>query len=430
MKKILLFCLAGCFFFQLNAQKYSDFSHWSIALHVGGAQLDGDLTQTSSLIPGANAKLTGGLSVENTITPLYGLGFEYLFLPFSGNDAAPAGYHVNGTAHEASLYWALNILNCFHKTRDSKWNLYARLGAGLAYYKSDVDIFGVPNIGESVSDFAVFVPVGVSLEYNINQSFAVGARIDYRAHNKDNLDGAQNNWDGVTNDFMAVGTIDLRYKFGATEKDHTRNINLQTYESSLNKEIEKKIAQADSTLAAKLKELEEKENKIKDLEPRLNNLEKMMTTDTDGDGVLDYMDKCPDTPVSEKANVDAYGCTKVPVVDLSKIAPEFKNIYFDTDKSNIKASEEQKLKDLIETLKSNSSAKVVIRAYTDDVASDEYNKKLAAKRAASVKKYLVDNGIKANRVVTNAYGKINFVESNDTPEGKAFNRRVEFDVIF
>jgi len=428
MKKILLFCLAGCFFFQLNAQKYSDFSHWSIALHGGANVYNGDI-----VINDKSIDYTLGLSVENTITPLYGLGIEYLFVPYRGTDTWPVGYVIDGTSHQASLYWALNILNCFHKTRDSNWNLYARLGAGLSYYKVDVAAYPTENVPFSLG---VFVPVGVSLEYNLSKSFALGARIDYRAFNKDNLDGATKtyqNFAGVTNDFMAVGTIDLRYKFGATEKDHTRNINIQTYESSLNKEIEKKIAQADSTLAAKLKELADKENKIKDLEPRLNNLEKMMTTDTDGDGVLDYLDKCPDTATADKANVDAYGCTKVaaaPVIDAAKIAPAFKNVYFDTDKSNIKASEEQKLKDLIETLKSNSSAKVVLRAYTDDVASDEYNKILASKRAASVKKYLVNNGIKASRVVTNAYGKINFVESNDTPEGKALNRRVEFDVAF
>jgi outer membrane protein OmpA-like peptidoglycan-associated protein/opacity protein-like surface antigen len=470
MKRILLLLLSGFLFLSLSAQvydaeTYKDFSHWSVALHVGGSQLDGDISQSSPLIPGGGVNLTLGVSVENTISPLHGIGFEYLFAPYSGTDATPAGYTLNAISHQGTLYWAVNLTNWLQKQRKSNWNVYARLGAGIAYYNAtitnpDGSAWTTTHpIDENVnSGWAIVFPLGLSAEYNISKSLALGARLDYRTFNKDNLDGAhRQNYQGVTNDYLTVGTIELRYKFGATVKPHTRNLCLQEYESAaLYKAIDKKLAAADSALAKKLQELGDKEKQMKDLEPRLSDLEGRLKTDTDGDGVPDYLDKCPNTPTTEK--VDANGCPSDRdgdgVADFEDKCPDVKGsiakngcggitdetqnildkalrgIYFETNKDIIKNISYSILNNVATIMIENPSYKLQINGHTDGDASAEYNQVLSEKRAEAVKKYLINKGVAASRLKAAGFGESKPVSDNNTAAGKALNRRVEFVVFF
>jgi outer membrane protein OmpA-like peptidoglycan-associated protein len=83
---------------------------------------------------------------------------------------------------------------------------------------------------------------------------------------------------------------------------------------------------------------------------------------------------------------------------------------------------------LVSQLKSDEKAFVIIDGYADADASDEYNLKLSQRRANAVKSYLISKGIKASRITINAYGEKNPVADNETPEGKAKNRRVVISV--
>jgi OOP family OmpA-OmpF porin len=77
-------------------------------------------------------------------------------------------------------------------------------------------------------------------------------------------------------------------------------------------------------------------------------------------------------------------------------------------------------------LQKNPSAYVLLEGYTDNVGPEEYNLGLSLKRAEGVASYLMNNyKIAADRIVVNYYGEANPVASNDTPEGRAMNRRVE-----
>lgn len=83
---------------------------------------------------------------------------------------------------------------------------------------------------------------------------------------------------------------------------------------------------------------------------------------------------------------------------------------------------------LVTQLKAEKNATVTIDGYTDADASDEYNLKLSQKRANSVKAYLISKGINSSRITINAYGEKNPIADNETPEGKAKNRRVVISV--
>ena len=73
--------------------------------------------------------------------------------------------------------------------------------------------------------------------------------------------------------------------------------------------------------------------------------------------------------------------------------------------------------------------KLEIQAYSDNRGSSRLNKKLTRLQAKAVKKYLVEAGIKAKRLIPKGYGGANPVADNKTPEGREKNRRVEFVII-
>ena len=145
--------------------------------------------------------------------------------------------------------------------------------------------------------------------------------------------------------------------------------------------------------------------------------------DSDGDGVPDCLDKCPDTPKGTK--VDANGCP--PVVEPGTFI--FRNILFDFDKANINPVSFPILDEVVEYLKDNPDVKMEIQGHTDGKGTAEYNIRLSEKRADSVKKYLVEKGISADRLETKGFGLSKPIVPNDTDENRARNRRVEFKRI-
>jgi outer membrane protein OmpA-like peptidoglycan-associated protein len=105
---------------------------------------------------------------------------------------------------------------------------------------------------------------------------------------------------------------------------------------------------------------------------------------------------------------------------------KIENIFFDFDKYDLKEKSYGALNLLTKFLNSNPDIIVEINAYTDNIGSDKYNLKLSENRAASVVNYLVQKGISRSRLISQGFGKENPVASNDTEQGRALNRRVEF----
>lgn len=137
--------------------------------------------------------------------------------------------------------------------------------------------------------------------------------------------------------------------------------------------------------------------------------------DSDGDGVIDAKDRCPNTPKGAKVN--RVGCWIV------------KGLLFDFNKADIKPRYFKALNDVIAVLKANPGMKVEIQGHTDNIGSAAYNMKLSQRRAQAVADYLISHGIAASRVTVKGYGFSRPVASNDTPEGRALNRRVQIKPI-
>ncbi|MFZ4581781.1 MAG: DUF5723 family protein [Paludibacter sp.] len=212
--------------------------------------------------------------------------------------------------------------------------------------------------------------------------------------------------------------------------------------------------------------------------------------DTDMDGVPDYLDKCPKTPADERSMVDSTGCTIkviVPVVEQPKVVeapavepvvlttpapvvdkdtdgdgivdrldrcpqlagvasndgcPEIKKevrvvfqkaiqgIQFETAKYIIKPLSFVILDHVAKVLAENPNYMVEVQGHTDIEGKPETNLILSKNRANAVRDYLITKGIDAKRLTANGYGQNRPVAPNTTIEGKAKNRRVEFVVSF
>jgi OOP family OmpA-OmpF porin len=134
--------------------------------------------------------------------------------------------------------------------------------------------------------------------------------------------------------------------------------------------------------------------------------------DTDGDGVPDYLDECPDTP--KGATVNSVGCWALKGVVL-----------FDVNKSELKPAAYPLLDEVVSIMKKNPDIRGFIEGHTDSTGPAAYNQQLSEKRARSVEAYIETHGIDRARFSVKGYGESKPIAPNDTPEGRQENRRVE-----
>ena len=105
------------------------------------------------------------------------------------------------------------------------------------------------------------------------------------------------------------------------------------------------------------------------------------------------------------------------------------NIFFDTDKYDLKQESFIELDKVVKMMQANPKMKIEIRGHTDNTGSKEHNIKLSENRAKAVVLYLTAQGISKDRMTYKGYGDSMPRASNDTVEGRALNRRTEFKVI-
>ena len=171
--------------------------------------------------------------------------------------------------------------------------------------------------------------------------------------------------------------------------------------------------------------------------------------DTDGDGVMDSLDNCPNTP--RGVAVDLAGCpvdmdqdgvkndrdkcpgtTAGAMVDLNGC--EFpanvtmKRIYFATGSSRLDAESEQALDETVSLLLSHPGLPVEINGHADSQGPEDFNMALSLVRAEVVRLYLEQAGVRASSLSVQGSGESQPVASNDTAAGRAQNRRVVLEM--
>jgi OmpA-OmpF porin, OOP family len=106
-----------------------------------------------------------------------------------------------------------------------------------------------------------------------------------------------------------------------------------------------------------------------------------------------------------------------------------KNIYFDFDKTTLKSESFVELNKVVDFLKKNPNVEIEIAGHTDNKGADDYNQNLSQGRSQAVVDYIVSQGIEDYRLAAHGYGESVPIDTNNTEEGRANNRRVEVKVV-
>src|SRR3990172_1971519 len=145
--------------------------------------------------------------------------------------------------------------------------------------------------------------------------------------------------------------------------------------------------------------------------------------DADNDGVPDYKDKCPGT--KSGLEVDENGCAKADTVAVVLQG----DTNFEFNKDQLLPNAYPVLNELAETIKRTPAKRWKVEGHTDAIGSESYNMDLSRRRAQAVVNYLVSQGVNNSQLEVAPLGESQPIATNDTQEGRAMNRRVEIKII-
>jgi len=147
-----------------------------------------------------------------------------------------------------------------------------------------------------------------------------------------------------------------------------------------------------------------------------------LVVDSDGDDVLDDVDRCLSTPFAGAVTVDEYGCARFQGV--------MEQLQFEPASARLTASSLNELRALAAEIgvqmQNFAKLRLQVRVHTDSQGSDNYNRRLSQQRAESVVSELLRLQIDRSRLSALGLGERQPLASNRTPEGRQKNRRVEF----
>ena len=321
--------------------------------------------------------------------------------------------------YNASLNGVFQLATIDFLRRENAVNFYASVGLGLMAYNpvlyTDADAsqgewdnkgnWGQDSENTGDNDFkkATNIPVGVGVKFKLSDRVALNLGYTMNFVDDKTLYGPVNK--GV-NDNFSYTYGGLEFSLGSSSKPDL------TWHNPV------------STLYDELKDPSLR-NELEALKQRVSTLEGLVDElgrDSDGDGVSDKFDKCPDTPAGTQ--VDGAGCPiNFPEPEVVEAA-SYSNIQFEFDSSVLKTESYATLDRLSSDLR-ESGATVTLDGHASAEGTEAYNVNLSRDRANSVKQYLVNSGVDADKISVNALGESAPIASNATEEGRVANRRVE-----
>ncbi len=382
-----------------------------------------------------------GVSVKDQLSHTFGVQLDLHGGQLAGSDKVtqsnPFGYVTDQTSGltaqsfktkfmTGTLSVTENVGNISWLHRKSGITFYLSEGLGLAWYTPTVTLTDGTIIawkGLSGPDHdatyvkELVVPVGAGVKFQLTDQLDLNL-----GYTENFIDGF--NLTGVHSAFPAenkysYGYAGLEYTLGSKSKQSMEWVNPvammydELYDAALRAEVE----------ALK--------GRVANVETAINDLKK----DSDGDGVSDQFDKCPNTPAGTV--VDGSGCPLVipPPIDTSlfmrkplvgaAVTTPYSNIQFEFDSSVLKTSSYPVLDATSADLRS-SGAPCELDGFASSEGTAAHNMRLSRDRANSVKTYLVNSGVPARKLKIKAFGETHPIADNSTEAGRILNRRVEF----
>jgi outer membrane protein OmpA-like peptidoglycan-associated protein len=146
-------------------------------------------------------------------------------------------------------------------------------------------------------------------------------------------------------------------------------------------------------------------------------------SDKDGDGIIDRLDKCPDNPGPASTN----GCPETKEIKRGQLI--LKGVNFESSKSVLLTESFAVLDQVVQSLHEWPEVKIEIQGHTDNTGTAVKNMELSKQRAETVRQYLIDKGIAADRLTAVGYGQEKPIADNKTVSGRGQNRRVELNRV-
>jgi OOP family OmpA-OmpF porin len=375
MKRNGLFALIALSLAGIGAAQAQDYSNWYIAPRVGAVIPDSDRETDSSLFT--------GIGIGFWSTPNFAVDFE---VTHNNADFEKKSVRNNHEFENVGVGFAGRY---FFGDAGSSWRPYAMGGLGFLRHAA---ISGSQLSSSRTNGWDPMVTVGGGVQHGFSDRLAFRAELAAR-YDRDNNSRQYFTADHKTGFVDAIASVALLVNFGGSEAPVERRETVTPPP-------------------------EKPQTSCRDL-------------DDDNDGVNNCDDRCPGTQAGVQVGPD--GCPMVQRIDLRGV-----NFKFDRPKKgekNISPTLQEPTADSIaildqavDVLQRNPAMRVEVVGHTDSVGTDEYNQGLSERRARIVYDYLTSHGIDASRLAgPTGYGESRPIDTNDTKEGRARNRRTELD---
>ncbi len=394
MKRILTILLL-LFLVANTALAQSLDNKWAIGFHGGKNEYSGDL---GNAMFDWNKAFYGflGVSLNRYLSPSFDLRLE--------GTRGHYGYRKDwqqdfrGMKTDASLFLAYKLNNGYILPEDH-WFAPAIIGGpGLAFY-SPVD-----DEDHRIDDdgIDILLSYGLSLKFRLTPFMAFQLQTTSNFKNSDHRDLVENN----KNDHFLQHSAGFVFTLGrrAVEVDVIEVVDPEAERARQEAEEARRQAEEELRLAEQ-RRLEE-ERRAEEARREAEEAERRRREEERRRAEL----------TREQA--------------IAALSPNIAFVRFDVDRYNIRPEFHNILETVYLVLHENPSMELEIHGHTDFTGRAAYNMELSERRAEQVKRFLVNRGIDANRLRIKPFGEEQPRATNETEEGRAINRRVEFHPIF
>lgn len=400
--------------------------------HNLAVRLGYDVHQAKTWLPGKIDKTYGNGFMFNDLTE------KDFFTDFEGYDGSNGYANVKFMHHNVHADVMLNLAEVFGADFNPK-RVYTPIlyaGAGFGYVTKTLtdstwyDIIGVGKMSLNGQEFkpnyeltldagfmnvfrlSKYLDLHLDVQYKVTRWSADSYEHEYHSFFKDDQ---HNKYRSRRFDQNLGVVLGLTWTIGGKQFDSAIACDYSEYEKKIS-DLEKDLEDCNKALDDCNKNLDDCNKNLNDCNTALEDCN-MKLVDTDGDGIPDLWDACPE----ERGKIENGGC---PIRE--KVSANFDQmINYEVGKADLKASTYPHLDKLVGILNDNPTYWVTIDGHTDNSGSDEINDPLSQARVDNVKSYLIEKGIDASRIIARGHGSHEPLVPNTSKANKAKNRRTE-----
>ena len=440
-KTLILLAIAA----SLSSFAQTDFNKWSMGLSLGVHDGQTPSAIQTKLYQFQHVGLNGRYMMNNR----FGIQLDFGYDLFDGVNSGTRNVNYFRT----SLQGVVNAGDLLRfSTFSKRFGLLIHGGAGISsmWLNKDYQV-GTDNTLFKKSDDLVNFIFGATPQFKVTERFSLNADLSFIFHHNQTYQFDMQNVSqhGAIDGYFINASLGATFYFGkaASHADWTPTIygaDMTAYDKKVN-ELEDKLKDDDNDGVPNYSDIE-----TATPEGSLVNSKGQALVDSDMDGIADAYDACP----TEKGPFSTNGCKDSDndgVADVkdncpdkagamaNKGCPEEKttktlindqinDVTFEYDRYDLTNEAKSILDGVAEFMAMNPSVKLTINGHTDNSGGEMNNKTLSMNRAEAAATYLQAKGVAKSRLTTKGFGKSMPKATNDTPEGKQLNRRVELKI--